>query len=148
MPWWVLIWIKRSPLVFLVLSVACFSLGLCCFTYASHQVGSMYVRFLMIVTFIHLPGICYFNLDNCANSIHVFRPCSSFCLVCLRKMGICTASRSQMAWRRARRGYRQVLSSFWNYSGAKMVENSRETVYSFSGISDAFVYRCQVELYL
>ncbi|KAF8903319.1 hypothetical protein CPB84DRAFT_1728396 [Gymnopilus junonius] len=36
-PWWVLIWIKRSPLVFLVLSVACFSLGLCCFTYASHQ---------------------------------------------------------------------------------------------------------------
>ncbi|PPQ66540.1 hypothetical protein CVT26_009513 [Gymnopilus dilepis] len=36
-PWWVLIWIKRSPLVFLVLSVACFSLGLCCFTYASEQ---------------------------------------------------------------------------------------------------------------
>jgi hypothetical protein len=38
-PWWVLIWIKRSPLVFLVLSVACFSIGLCCFTYASHQVS-------------------------------------------------------------------------------------------------------------
>ncbi|KAF8155867.1 hypothetical protein B0H34DRAFT_512681 [Crassisporium funariophilum] len=36
-PWWVLIWIKRSPLVFLVLSVACFSIGLCCFAYASHQ---------------------------------------------------------------------------------------------------------------
>ncbi|KAF5311124.1 hypothetical protein D9619_008077 [Psilocybe cf. subviscida] len=36
-PWWVLIWIKRSPLVFLVLSVACFSVGLCCFAYASHQ---------------------------------------------------------------------------------------------------------------
>jgi len=37
-PWWVLIWIKRSPLVFLVLSVACFSIGLCCFSYASQQV--------------------------------------------------------------------------------------------------------------
>ncbi|KAF9568278.1 WD40 repeat-like protein [Agrocybe pediades] len=36
-PWWVLIWIKRSPLVLLVLSVACFSVGLCCFAYASHQ---------------------------------------------------------------------------------------------------------------
>lgn len=36
-PWWVLIWIKRSPLVFLVMSVACFSIGLCLFTYASGQ---------------------------------------------------------------------------------------------------------------
>ncbi|TFK73519.1 WD40 repeat-like protein [Pluteus cervinus] len=36
-PWWVLIWIKRSPLVFLVMSVACFSIGLCCFTYATSQ---------------------------------------------------------------------------------------------------------------
>ncbi|KAJ8082886.1 hypothetical protein PM082_008743 [Marasmius tenuissimus] len=36
-PWWVLIWIKRSPLVFLVLSVMCFSIGLCVFSYASHQ---------------------------------------------------------------------------------------------------------------
>ncbi|KAF9063012.1 hypothetical protein BDP27DRAFT_1335856 [Rhodocollybia butyracea] len=36
-PWWVLIWIKRSPLIFLVLSVACFSIGLCLFTYASDQ---------------------------------------------------------------------------------------------------------------
>ncbi|KIK57402.1 hypothetical protein GYMLUDRAFT_46278 [Collybiopsis luxurians FD-317 M1] len=36
-PWWVLIWIKRSPLIFLVLSVASFSIGLCLFTYASGQ---------------------------------------------------------------------------------------------------------------
>lgn len=36
-PWWVLIWIKRSPLVFLVLSVACFSLGLVLFAYSSGQ---------------------------------------------------------------------------------------------------------------
>ncbi len=37
-PWWVLIWLKRSPLVFLVLSVACFSIGLVLFTYSSRQV--------------------------------------------------------------------------------------------------------------
>ncbi|EIN08602.1 hypothetical protein PUNSTDRAFT_88042 [Punctularia strigosozonata HHB-11173 SS5] len=36
-PWWVLIWIKRSPLVFLVISVACFSIGLVLFAYASDQ---------------------------------------------------------------------------------------------------------------
>ncbi|GBE88718.1 predicted protein [Sparassis crispa] len=36
-PWWVLIWIKRSPLVFLVLSVACFSVGLVLFAYSSGQ---------------------------------------------------------------------------------------------------------------
>lgn len=36
-PWWVMIWIKRSPLVFLVMSVASFSIGLVCFSYASHQ---------------------------------------------------------------------------------------------------------------
>ncbi|KAI0064262.1 WD40 repeat-like protein [Artomyces pyxidatus] len=36
-PWWVLIWIKRSPLVFLVLSVACFSVGLVLFAYSSKQ---------------------------------------------------------------------------------------------------------------
>ncbi|KAF9225897.1 hypothetical protein BS17DRAFT_777834 [Gyrodon lividus] len=36
-PWWVLIWIKRSPLVFLVMSVACFSAGLVLFTYATGQ---------------------------------------------------------------------------------------------------------------
>ncbi|KAG2052733.1 WD40 repeat-like protein [Suillus hirtellus] len=36
-PWWVLIWIKRSPLVFLVMSVACFSVGLMLFTYATKQ---------------------------------------------------------------------------------------------------------------
>lgn len=32
-----LIWIKRSPLVFLVLSVACFSIGLVLFAYSSNQ---------------------------------------------------------------------------------------------------------------
>jgi len=37
LPWWVHLWIKRTPLVFLIISVATFSAGLCIFTYASHQ---------------------------------------------------------------------------------------------------------------
>ncbi|EIW78840.1 hypothetical protein CONPUDRAFT_155557 [Coniophora puteana RWD-64-598 SS2] len=36
-PWWVLIWIKRSPLVFLVISVSCFSAGLMLFAYSTGQ---------------------------------------------------------------------------------------------------------------
>ncbi|CAE6426142.1 unnamed protein product [Rhizoctonia solani] len=36
-PWWVTVWIKRSPLLFLMVSVILFSLGLCVFTYSSHQ---------------------------------------------------------------------------------------------------------------
>ncbi|KAJ3551613.1 hypothetical protein NM688_g4603 [Phlebia brevispora] len=36
-PWWVLIWIQNSPIIFLVFSVACFSVGLVLFAYASDQ---------------------------------------------------------------------------------------------------------------
>lgn len=37
MPWWVLLWIKRFPLIFLILSAACFSVGLVLFAYSSQQ---------------------------------------------------------------------------------------------------------------
>ncbi|KLO19357.1 WD40 repeat-like protein [Schizopora paradoxa] len=36
-PWWVTNWIKRSPLVFLIISAAAFSVGLCLFAYSSNQ---------------------------------------------------------------------------------------------------------------
>ncbi|KIJ36922.1 hypothetical protein M422DRAFT_781979 [Sphaerobolus stellatus SS14] len=36
-PWWVSIWIKRSPLIFLVISVAAFMVGLVLFTWGSNQ---------------------------------------------------------------------------------------------------------------
>ncbi|KAJ6495374.1 WD40 repeat-like protein [Mycena sanguinolenta] len=36
-PWLVLFWMKRAPPVFLLMSVACFSVGLCLFAYASSQ---------------------------------------------------------------------------------------------------------------
>ncbi|GJE84620.1 WD40 repeat-like protein [Phanerochaete sordida] len=36
-PWWILIWVKRSPIAFLVLSVACFFVGIVQFSYLSSQ---------------------------------------------------------------------------------------------------------------
>ncbi|CAE6468328.1 unnamed protein product [Rhizoctonia solani] len=51
-PWWVSIWIKRSPLFFLIGSVIAFSIGLCVFTYSSNQgrVVSALVTAFTIVT--------------------------------------------------------------------------------------------------
>lgn len=58
-PWWVSIWIKRSPLVFLVMSVACFSIGLCCFSYASLQnnVTSVLTTVLTAITNFGLAAV-------------------------------------------------------------------------------------------
>ncbi|KAF5345574.1 hypothetical protein D9757_013441 [Collybiopsis confluens] len=36
-PWWILIWMNRSPFIFLVLSVVCFTIGLSLFAFASGQ---------------------------------------------------------------------------------------------------------------
>ncbi|KIY47537.1 hypothetical protein FISHEDRAFT_66082 [Fistulina hepatica ATCC 64428] len=58
-PWWVLIWIKRSPLVFLVMSVACFSIGLCLFAYASNQaaITATLTTVLTIITSFGLAAV-------------------------------------------------------------------------------------------
>ncbi|CAK5263142.1 unnamed protein product [Mycena citricolor] len=58
-PWWVLIWIKRSPLVFLVISVACFSVGLCLFAYGSNQspVTSIITTVMTAVTTLGLAAV-------------------------------------------------------------------------------------------
>ncbi|KAH7885671.1 hypothetical protein F5I97DRAFT_1809446 [Phlebopus sp. FC_14] len=58
-PWWVLIWIKRSPLVFLVMSVACFSAGLMLFTYSSGQgpVTSTIITVLTAITSFGLAAV-------------------------------------------------------------------------------------------
>ncbi|KAL4062342.1 hypothetical protein J3A83DRAFT_4110084 [Scleroderma citrinum] len=55
-PWWVLIWIKRSPLVFLVMSVACFSSGLMLYTYSSHQ-GPVTSTIITVVTSFGLAAV-------------------------------------------------------------------------------------------
>lgn len=61
-PWWVLIWIKRSPLIFLVFSVAAFSVGLCVFAYSTQQVclvrSSLYTAHTLLrraLSHRHLP---------------------------------------------------------------------------------------------
>ncbi|VDC07917.1 unnamed protein product [Peniophora sp. CBMAI 1063] len=36
-PWWVISWLRRSPLVFLVMAVTCFTIGLAIFSYSSGQ---------------------------------------------------------------------------------------------------------------
>ncbi|RXW18992.1 hypothetical protein EST38_g6867 [Candolleomyces aberdarensis] len=72
-PWWVLIWIKRSPLVFLVLSVACFSIGLCAFSYASHQphITSTFTTVLTAFTSFGLAAVsAWFASERWAFSRH------------------------------------------------------------------------------
>ncbi|KAF8435619.1 WD40-repeat-containing domain protein [Boletus edulis BED1] len=58
-PWWALIWIKQTPLVFLVLSIACFSAGLMLFTYSSGQgtVTSTIITVLTAVTSLGLAAV-------------------------------------------------------------------------------------------
>lgn len=55
-PWWVSIWIKRSPLVFLVMSIASFSAGLMLFTYSSGQ-GSVTSTIITVLTVITSFGL-------------------------------------------------------------------------------------------
>lgn len=43
-PWWVLICVKRSPIAFLVLSVACFFVGIVQFSYLSSQVRAIWAK--------------------------------------------------------------------------------------------------------
>lgn len=52
-PWWVTIWIKRSPLFFLIGSVIAFSIGLCVFTYSSgqsHVVSALVTGFTIVTS--------------------------------------------------------------------------------------------------
>ncbi|KAF5369016.1 hypothetical protein D9758_002829 [Tetrapyrgos nigripes] len=72
-PWWVLIWIKRSPLFFLVISVACFSMGLCLFTYTSsqHRITSLVTTLMTGVTSFGLIAVsAWFTLERWAWSRH------------------------------------------------------------------------------
>ncbi|KAJ7906089.1 hypothetical protein B0H13DRAFT_2194387, partial [Mycena leptocephala] len=66
-PRWVLIWIKGTPLVFLVISIACFSVGLCLFTFASQQniVASTITTIFTIFTSFGLAAVsAYFASER------------------------------------------------------------------------------------
>ncbi|KAL1734184.1 hypothetical protein EV714DRAFT_189587, partial [Schizophyllum commune] len=51
-PWFIMVVIKRSPLVFLAMSVVCFSIGLCAFAFASSQsiITSLVTIVLTVIT--------------------------------------------------------------------------------------------------
>ena len=100
-PWWVLIWIKRSPLVFLVLSVACFSLGFCCFAYASQQVGACMLAILFTYTPFVAVGLHHSNAHHSSHGFYFFWSRCCVCLVCIRTLGILAAQRPKMAQRRS-----------------------------------------------
>ncbi|KAF5391042.1 hypothetical protein D9757_003978 [Collybiopsis confluens] len=72
-PWWIVIWIKRSPFVFLVLSVVCFSIGLSIFAYASGQsrVTSTITTVLTSVSSFGILAVAsWFALERWAYSLH------------------------------------------------------------------------------
>ncbi|KAF8835610.1 WD40 repeat-like protein [Paxillus ammoniavirescens] len=54
-PWWILIWSSMFPVVFLVMSVACFSAGLVLFTYSSGQ-GPVTSTIISVLTAVILFG--------------------------------------------------------------------------------------------
>ncbi|KIJ12052.1 hypothetical protein PAXINDRAFT_181666 [Paxillus involutus ATCC 200175] len=55
-PWWVLVWMKGSPLVFLIIAVACFSAGVVLFTYSSGQ-SKVTSTIIVVLTGVALLGL-------------------------------------------------------------------------------------------
>lgn len=101
-PWWVLIWIKRSPLVFLVMSVACFSIGLCLFTYASGQVGFLPPNVHVSILTASLRAITvpsHIDINHRVHRIHFIRPRSRFGMVRIRTLDLPPSPWPEMAQR-------------------------------------------------
>jgi hypothetical protein len=103
-PWWVLIWIKRSPLVFLVLSVACFSVGLVLFAYSSKQAGisSCYAHPHSTHTSFVLESHRIPH-DNHLYRIQLLRFGCCVCLVRVRTLDLRSTQRQEVAPRFTRR---------------------------------------------
>ncbi len=71
-PWWVTNWIKRSPLIFLIISAAAFSIGLCAFAYSSNQVRFNCVQNRAMTRSFGSTEYYHVHFDN---SIHVNQLC-------------------------------------------------------------------------
>ncbi|KAF8599355.1 WD40 repeat-like protein [Ceratobasidium sp. AG-I] len=66
-PWWIAIWITRTPLFFLIVSTITFSAGLCVFTYSSNQplaVRVIVTTFISITSFALLSVGFWFALER------------------------------------------------------------------------------------
>ncbi|KZV68541.1 WD40 repeat-like protein [Peniophora sp. CONT] len=81
-PWWVISWLRRSPLVFLVLSVTCFTVGLAIFSYSSMQEhtvvivvagvsGLSSIGFTTVITWYALERIAFAR--HYGSRLHEFR---------------------------------------------------------------------------
>ncbi|KAF8433293.1 WD40-repeat-containing domain protein [Boletus edulis BED1] len=55
-PWWLLVWMKGSPLVFLVIAIACFSAGVVLFTYSSKQ-NPITSAIIVVMTLVASSGL-------------------------------------------------------------------------------------------
>ncbi|KAH7099700.1 WD40 repeat-like protein [Auriculariales sp. MPI-PUGE-AT-0066] len=72
-PWWISMWIKRSPLIFLIISVTTFSVGLCLFTYATgqpHTVSLMVTAFTVCSSFGLLAVSSWFAFERFVYNKH------------------------------------------------------------------------------
>ncbi|KAF8599392.1 WD40 repeat-like protein [Ceratobasidium sp. AG-I] len=66
-PWWAAVWITRTPLIFLAMSVLAFSTGLCAFTYSSSQspaVSAVVMSFTGVTSFSLLCVGVWFTLER------------------------------------------------------------------------------------
>jgi hypothetical protein len=102
-PWWVLIWIKRSPLVFLVLSVACFSVGLVLFAYSSQQAGISLWYAYTYSTHTSILASHRIPHDDYLYRIQLLRFGCRVCLVRIRTLDLLSAQREEVAPRFTRR---------------------------------------------
>ncbi|KAF7325948.1 Catabolite degradation [Mycena kentingensis (nom. inval.)] len=134
-PWWVLIWIKRSPLVFLVMSVACFSIGLCLFAYASgqHPVTSAITTVFTAFTSFGLAAVsAWFAMERYVFLRHSGRKWLLDVLDDVNKqiLAIPGVQRTRKFWRQARRRMRAFNR------GLKRVGSKTVSLLSYSSDSD------------
>ncbi|KAI0301606.1 WD40-repeat-containing domain protein [Multifurca ochricompacta] len=158
-PWWVLIWIKRSPLVFLVLSVACFSVGLVLFAYSSQQnfvVSTITTVFTAFSSFGLVAVSTWFaserwvfarhkgkkwlqdSLDDLWDAMISIPPFHQF-VECLHALGLCTSSVSRGTRAAAMHASSVVTSFFQRRSAETLHPSSSENTLPTSPSPDAAV---------
>lgn len=102
-PWWVLIWIKRSPLAFLVLSVACFSIGLVLFAYSSNQVCRVSISTQAVFLTWFSTALGYLHTHHGLLCLQYCGPHSSVSMVRMRALDLLPTPRHEVARRRTLR---------------------------------------------
>ena len=101
-PWWVLIWINRSPLFFLVVSITCFSVGLVLFAFSSNQVSIVFRGFTIYTPLRSLirraAASCHSCTYNCILIMQHPGHYRGIRMDCSREMDLC-----EVLWRQVGR---------------------------------------------